>query len=144
MKKIFEIFTNDVKKLMKSTMAIVIILGICFIPGIYAWLNIASNWGPYDNTGNLPLAIVNKDEGTTLLGENVNMGKEMEEYLKDNKAMKWIFTDEEDAKLKVDQSKFYGAIIIPQDFSKNVTTIMEKDAIKKPTLDFYVNHKKIL
>ena len=142
MKKIFEIFTNDVKNLLKSTMAIVIILGICFIPGIYAWLNIASNWGPYDNTGNLPLAIVNKDEGTTLLGETVNMGKEMEESLKDNDAMKWIFTDEEDAKLKVDQSKYYGAIIIPQDFSKNVTTIMEKDSIKKPTLDFYVNHKK--
>ena len=142
MKKIIEIFTNDVKNLLKSTMAIVIILGICFIPGIYAWLNIASNWGPYDNTGNLPLAIVNNDEGTTLLGENVNMGKEMEESLKDNDAMKWIFTDEEDAKLKVDQSKYYGAIIIPQDFSKSVTTIMEKDAIKKPTLDFYVNHKK--
>lgn len=142
MKKIFEIFTNDVKNLLKSTMAIVIILGICFIPGIYAWLNIASNWGPYDNTGNLPLAIVNKDEGTTLLGENINLGKEMEESLKENDAMKWIFTDEEDAKLKVDQSKYYGAIIIPQDFSKSITTIMEKDAIKKPTLDFYVNHKK--
>ena len=53
-------------------MAIVIILGICFMPGIYAWLNIASNWGPYDNTGNLPLAIVNKDKGTTILGESVN------------------------------------------------------------------------
>lgn len=142
MKMIIQIFTNDVKKLLKSKMAIVIILGICFIPGIYAWLNIASNWGPYDNTGNLPLAIVNKDEGTNLLGENVNMGKEMEESLKENDAMKWIFTDEEDAKLKVDQSKYYGAIIIPEDFSKNITTIMENDTIKKPTLDFYINHKK--
>ena len=142
MKKIIEIFTNDVKNLLKSTMAIVIIIGICFIPGIYAWLNIASNWGPYDNTRDLPLAIVNKDEGTTLLGENINMGQELENSLKENDAMKWIFTDEEDAKLKVDQSKYYGAIIIPQDFSKNITTIMEKDSIKKPTLDFYVNHKK--
>lgn len=47
MKMIIQIFTNDVKKLLKSKMAIVIILGICFIPGIYAWLNIASNFCKY-------------------------------------------------------------------------------------------------
>lgn len=69
-------------------MAVIIIVGICFIPGIYAWLNIISNWGPYDNTGNLPIAIVNKDEGITMLGESINIGKEMEENLKSNNSMK--------------------------------------------------------
>lgn len=142
MGKIIEIFKNDVKNLTKSTIAVIIILGICFIPGIYAWLNIISNWGPYDNTGNLPIAIVNKDEGTTILGENINIGKEMEETLKSNNAMKWIFTDEDNAKLNVDNSKYYGAIVIPQDFSKSITTIIENDTLKKPTFDFYVNNKK--
>lgn len=65
MKKIIEIFKNDIKNLTKSKMAIMIIIGIIIIPGIYAWLNIDSNWGPYDNTGNLPLAIVNEDKGIT-------------------------------------------------------------------------------
>ena len=142
MKKIFEIFMCDLKNIAKSKMAIVIILGITIIPGIYAWLNIDSNWGPYDNTGNLPIAIVNKDEGTTILGESVNIGTEMEENLKSNNAMKWIFTDEEDARQNVDKGKYYGAIIIPQDFSKCVSTILEKDELKKPVFDFYVNNKK--
>ena len=142
MKKILEIFKNDVKNIIKSKMAIVILIGLTIIPGIYAWLNIDSNWGPYDNTGNLPIAVVNKDEGATILGENVNVGNEMEESLKSNDAMKWIFTDEEDAKHNVDSGKYYGAIIVPQEFSKNILTIMQNSEIKKPTFDFYVNHKK--
>ena len=142
MSKILEIFFNDLKKIAKSKMAIVIILGITIIPGIYAWLNIDSNWGPYDNTGNLPLAIVNNDKGTKILGESVNIGNELEESLKENNAMKWIFTDEEDAKSNVEKSKYYGAIIIPEDFSQRVSTIFDGDNIKKPVMDFYVNNKR--
>ena len=142
MKKIIEIFKNDVKNLMKSKMAVVIIIGIIIIPGIYAWLNIDSNWGPYDNTGNLPIAIVNKDKGTNILGEDVNIGNELEESLKTNTAMKWVFTDEDDARLSVDKGKYYGAIVIPENFSSNISTIMDEGEIKKPVFDFYVNNKK--
>ena len=71
------------------------------IPGIYAWLNINSNWGPYDNTGNIPVAIVNQDEGTVILGEKLNLGNEIENSLKDNKGMKWIFTNYKDARKKL-------------------------------------------
>ena len=115
MKKIFEIFLEDLKNISKSKMAIVILIGIIFIPGIYAWLNIDSNWGPYDNTGNIPVAIVNNDEGTTILGETVNIGNEMEKSLKENNGMKWIFTDFQDAKENVEAGKYYGAIIVPKD-----------------------------
>ena len=142
MKKILEIFKNDLKKIKKSKMAIIILVGIIIIPGIYAWLNIDSNWGPYDNTGNIPIAVVNNDTGTTILGEKVNVGKEMEESLKNNKGMKWIFTNEKKAKLNVKKGKYYGAIIIPKDFSQRITTIMKEDKLEKPTFDFYVNNKK--
>lgn len=142
MKKIIEIFKNDLKNLTKSKMAIMIIIGIIIIPGIYAWLNIDSNWGPYDNTGNLPLAIVNKDEGVSILGQEVNVGDKIEDSLKENKAMKWIFTNEKNAKKNTKEGKYYGAIIIPKNFSKNITTIMEDGKVIKPKFDFYVNNKK--
>ena len=48
------------KKVWKRKIAVIILIGLLFIPGIYAWLNIDSNWNPYDNTGKLPIAVVNK------------------------------------------------------------------------------------
>ena len=117
MKKIIEIFKTDMKKVWKRKIAVIILIGLLFIPGIYAWLNIDSNWNPYDNTGNLPIAVVNKDQGLTILNENINMGSLLVDSLKSNTAMKWIFTDEEDAKTNVDKGKYYGVIILPEDYA---------------------------
>ena len=142
MKKIIEIFKNDFRKLRNNSVAIIIIIGIIIIPGIYAWLNIDSNWGPYDNTGNIPIAIVNNDKGVKLFDEKINIGNEIEDSLKKNNGMKWIFTDKKDAKKKVKQGKYYGAIIIPENFSNQITTIFDGNEIKKPKFDFYINDKK--
>lgn len=142
MKQIIEFFLDDLKRISKSKMAIVIIIGMIFISGIYAWLNIDSNWGPYDNTGNIPVAIVNQDEGTIILDEKINIGDQLEKKLKNNKDMKWIFTNKENAKKKVEQGKYYGAIIIPKNFSQKLVTIMDEKEISKSKFDFYVNNKK--
>lgn len=142
MKKILEIFKTDISKIWKRKIAVVILIGLLFIPGIYAWLNIDSNWNPYDNTGNLPIAVVNKDQGLTILNEDVNMGKLLVESLKTNTAMKWIFTDEEDAKNNVDKGKYYGVIILPEDFTSKIATLFDGTEIVKPQFDFYVNQKK--
>lgn len=120
----------------------IIVLGLIFIPGVYAWLNIDSNWGPYDNTGNIPIAVVNEDEGATILGEEINIGNEIKSSLAQNDAMKWIFTDQDEAISSVEQSKYYGAIIIPKDFSKHLVSILGSDQPEKPKFDFYVNNKK--
>lgn len=141
MKKILEIFKQDVSAILHNRFAVIIVLGILIIPGIYAWLNIDSNWEPYSNTGNIPIAVVNKDTGTTVLGEKINLGDEIEDALKDNDAMKWTFTDEEDAKERVERSDYYGAIVIPENFSSKINTITDGE-IQKPTFDFYVNNKK--
>lgn len=142
MKNIISVFINDVKKICSQKTAIVIMLGILIIPGIYAWLNIDSNWNPYDNTENLPIAIVNKDTGVTILDKNINMGQMMVDALKENNAMKWIFTDEQTAKDNVEKSKYYGVIIIPENFSNKFVTLFDDEELQKPIFDFYINQKK--
>ena len=142
MQTIFQIFKNDLKSLAKSKLAMLVVAGIIFIPGIYAWLNIDSNWGPYDNTGNIPIAVVNKDTGAAIAGESFNIGNSLTDSLKENHDMKWIFTDEKSALEGVEQSSYYGAIIIPENFSQNLTTIFNSTEPSKPTFDFYINDKK--
>lgn len=142
MNTIFKIFKQDLKNIAKSKMAMLVVFGIIFIPGIYAWLNIDSNWSPYDNTGNIPIAIVNEDEGATIISQQVNVGAQIEKSLEQNNAMKWTITDQEDAMQGVERSSYYGAIIIPNDFSQRLTTIFDSKEPEKPTFDFYVNNKK--
>lgn len=142
MQKVIELFKYDLRKIAKSKMAIIILIGMIFIPGIYAWLNIDSNWDPYDNTGNIPIAIVNQDQGVGILKENVNIGDSLVEKLKTNTAMKWVFTDEQDARNKVESGDYYGAIFLPNDFSSKITTLFDGTEINKPTFDFIVNDKK--
>jgi len=142
MKQIIKIFINDIKRICKRPIAAAILLGLLVIPGIYAWLNIDSNWDPYANTGKLPIAIVNKDKGDVILGDEINMGNEVVKSLKDNKDMKWVFTDEKSAKEKLEKSDYYGEIVIPENFSTKLITIFNTKKIERPQFDFYVNHKK--
>jgi hypothetical protein len=46
MKNIWKIFTKDVKQLVKQPFALIIIIGLCVIPSLYAWFNIFANWDP--------------------------------------------------------------------------------------------------
>lgn len=141
-KNILKIFKSDLKRIFKNKIALGITIGVIVIPGIYAWLNIDSSWNPYDNTGNIPIAVVNKDKGTIIVGEEVNMGEEIEKALRENDKMKWTFTDEEDAIKNVEKSDYYGAVIIPENFSSDFATLISDSELKRPTFDFYINNKK--
>ena len=65
MKNIFRIYTTDIKKLVRNPFALVIAIGLCLLPSLYAWFNIYSNWDPYGNTSNLKIAVATEDVGYT-------------------------------------------------------------------------------
>ena len=63
---IFRIFRDDLKSAVKFFFTFVVIIAICVIPSLYAWINIYANQDPYVNTGNLPVAVASNDQGITL------------------------------------------------------------------------------
>ena len=65
MKTILKIFKNDLIGIKKSILTIVLAVGLCILPALYAWFNIFANWDPYANTGNINIAVVNLDKGYT-------------------------------------------------------------------------------
>ena len=119
MKNIWKIFTKDVKQLVKQPFALIIIIGLCVIPSLYAWFNIFANWDPYANTGGIPVAVVSLDQDYTLKdGSVVNMGESVLESLHSNTSVKWTFPDtEEEAKEGVESGKYYAAIVITDKFT---------------------------
>ena len=70
MRTILAIFARDVRRIVKSPVALVVTCGVALIPSLYAWCNILANWDPYANTGNIQVAVANEDLGTdsTLVG----------------------------------------------------------------------------
>ena len=47
MRNIWRIFRADWQRISASVVAVVVIMGLCLIPCLYAWFNIFSNWDPY-------------------------------------------------------------------------------------------------
>ncbi|MCR5144400.1 MAG: YhgE/Pip domain-containing protein [Lachnospiraceae bacterium] len=143
MNTIKKIFFTDIKNLFKNFLALVVAIGVCFLPALYAWFNIYSNWDPYGNTGNLKLAAVCLDEGfTDENGKYQNVGNEIIEELSGNDKVDWQFLDSQDEALEgVKSGYFYAAIIIEDGFTYNMYNMFVED-VTQPTLIFYENQKK--
>lgn len=142
MKKALQIFKRDVLRLVRNPVALVITIGVCIIPSLYAWYNIVANWDPYGNTGNVQVAIANEDEGTSndYVGE-LNAGDEVVSKLKDNDKLGWVFTGADAAREGVESGEYYAAVVIPHDFSRNLTSMLT-GTFEQPQLEYYVNEKK--
>ena len=143
MNMIKNIFHTDLKNLFKSFFALVIAGGVCFLPALYAWCNIYSNWDPYGNTANLKMAAVSLDKGyTDDEGAYHNAGDEIIDQLKENDKIDWQFVkSEEEAITGVENGTFYGAVVVSEDFSYNMYDIFGHE-VTKPQLIFYQNQKK--
>ena len=143
MKTIKRIFLDDILGLVKNFFALVIVLGVCFLPALYAWFNIYSNWNPYGNTGALKIAAVSMDKGyKDEDGEYHNQGDTIMENLKENTSVNWQFVDSsEDAVNGVYSGKYYAAVVVDENFTYNMFNVLT-EKVDRPTLHFYENQKK--
>lgn len=143
MKNILAIFKADVRGLVKNVLALIIIIGLCILPSLYAWFNIYSNWDPYANTGNIKIAAYSEDEGYT--GEDgtvQNMGGEILDNLKENTAIGWTMVNSgEEAIEGVKSGDYYAAVVIEKDFSYKMFN-MFAEGFANPGITYYENEKK--
>ena len=143
MKTILKIFKDDLLGIKKSILTIILAVGLCALPALYAWFNIYANWDPYANTGNINIAVVNLDDGYTQDdGTTVNMGQSVIDKLKEQTSIGWIFPDTEDKALDgVKSGEYYAAVVISADFSSNMYNALT-DNFVKPSFTYYENEKK--
>ena len=141
MKQIFEIFKSDIKEIFRKVNTWIIIIGLIFLPSMYAWPNILSSWDPYSHTNNLKVAVISEDEGATVEGKNVNIGESLITNLKGNKNLDWQFvSSKQQAEDGVKIGDYYASIVIPKSFSSDITSITRGE-LKKATIEYSVNEK---
>ncbi len=143
MKTILKIFKNDLIGIKKSILTIVLAIGLCILPALYAWFNIFANWDPYANTGNINIAVVNLDRGyTDADGNEMNMGQSVADKLKTQTSIGWVFPDSEKSAVDgVKSGTYYAAVVIDEDFSYNMFNALT-DNFVNPCFTYYENEKK--
>ena len=141
MKKSFQIFKRDLGRLFRNRAAVLILVGISVLPSLYAWFNIAANMDPYGNTKGIQVAIANEDKGADSEQMSLDAGQNIVDNLKKNDQLGWKFVDAKESKKGVRSGKYYAAIVIPDNFSESLLSILSGD-IKQPKLDYYINEKK--
>ena len=142
MRTAFDIFKRDLKRIFVNPVAIIIAIGVCIIPSLYAWFNILANWDPYENTSTVPIAVVIEDEGAEVGDKGyINAGDMVEERLKDNDQLGWNIVDSEDEAIEgVKSGRYYAAFVLPKDFTSSMADVLDGDT-EQAHIAYYVNEK---
>ena len=141
MKNIIEIFRKDIKEVFRKTNTWIIIVGLIFLPSMYAWPNILSSWDPYGHTNNIKVAVTSEDEGATVDGKDLNLGNSLVEGLKSNKNLDWQFvSNKQEAEDGVRIGDYYASIVVPKNFSQDMTSVSRTEP-KRATIEYTVNEK---
>lgn len=144
MKNIISVFLSDWRRISTNVVALIVVMGLCILPSLYAWFNILSNWDPYgpDATGNIKVAVASSDKGVTIGDNTVNISDNVIEGLKTNDTIGWVFTDDvESAVNGVYAGDYYAALVMPDDFSENMVSFLT-DSFTHPQIIYYTNQKK--
>ena len=141
MRASLRILVRDLRRLLRSPVALLVTLGVCLIPSAYAWLNILANWDPYENTGTVPVAVAVEDEGADVPGMGrLDAGELIQERLEKNHQLAWTFVDRGEALEGVRSGRYYAAFVIPDDFTATLTGVMDGD-VRQARISYYVNEK---
>ncbi len=124
----------------KLIMQITVTALISLIPAFYAFIFLYAYWDPTSHLSDISIAVVNNDKGSVIDGENKNIGNSLVDKLKSNSNVKWVFTDKKDADNGVLKGKYYAELVIPDDFTKCISTAAEANKTQG-TLYFKSNDK---
>lgn len=138
--KIVEIMKNDFKSAFSNPIVTLLLLAIIILPSLYALINIAACWDPYEMTDEVDFAIANLDNGTSFEGSQINVGNELVKELKNNTKFNWKFVTEDELRDGVYKGNYYAGIIIPKNLSENIVSIATDDP-KQAELEYVVNIK---
>lgn len=143
MRNIVKLAKSDFKRMFSTVMSTIITVGLIVMPSIFCWFNILACWDVFENTGELKVAVANSDEGyeSDLLPIKINVGEQVISALRGNDQIGWVFTDKEDAIDGAKSGRYYAAVVIPEDFSRDMFTFYSDD-VEHAKVIYYSNEKK--
>lgn len=118
------------KQIFSNRKLLVPMIAILFIPVLYAGMFLWAFWDPYAQMNELPVAVVNLDEGADVDGKQLTIGKEVVQKLVDNKDFDFQEVTKEEAEKGLANQEYYIAMEFPENFSEHATTLLDDNPEK--------------
>lgn len=119
------LFSKDSLAVLKDRKLMIAIVAVIFVPLLYAGMFLWAFWDPYDRLDDIPVAIVNEDVPYKFENETLTLGDELVDKLKDEDEFDFHFVERQAGYKGLKNEDYYILIEIPNDFSRNATTLMD-------------------
>lgn len=126
--KVIAMIRAELARLTATTMSRVALIALMLVPVLYGGLYLWANQDPYAGLGNVPVALVVADTGTTTTatdaagGERHNYGDEVADELVDSGDFDWHRVSAATARAGVADGRYDFSVTIPADFSAAITS----------------------
>lgn len=115
----------ELRSIFSNRKVLIPIIAILFVPVLYAGMFLWAFWDPYAYLEDLPVAIVNQDEGAELEGEQLHLGKDLSEKLLESKKFNFSVVDKTEGYEGLEDQDYYILVELPKNFSENATTLLD-------------------
>jgi YhgE/Pip-like protein len=111
------------------------VVGVAAVLALIYFAYLAAIASPEENLKDLPVALVNEDRGGELAGEEVNLGERVVENVTDPDSpaadtVEWARPEDRDEALEgIGNDEYYGAIVIPADYSQRISGLASPPTI---------------
>ncbi|WP_108670129.1 YhgE/Pip domain-containing protein [Peribacillus acanthi] len=119
-------FTAEWKSIIRNRKLLIPIIAVLFIPILYSGMFLWAFWDPYEQLDDLPVAIVNEDKGADYNGEQLHLGEDLTDKLKESKQFNFRFVDKDTGYDHLKKQDYYLLVEIPENFSENATTLLDE------------------
>lgn len=129
---------EEIAAVFRNRKLLIPLIAVLFIPILYSGMFLWAFWDPYDQLKDLPVAIVNEDDGATYEGRELHLGDDLVAKLKESQDFHFEFVDRTVANYDLENQKYYMIVEIPDNFSENATTLLDENP-EKLTLMYIPN-----
>ncbi|QCT04100.1 YhgE/Pip N-terminal domain protein [Paenibacillus algicola] len=120
------VFFKDVGAALRNRKLLIPLIAVLFIPIMYSGMFLGAFWDPYGKMEQLPVAVVNDDLGAEFEGKTLTVGEDLVAELKKGGDFNWQFVSREEAETGMINNEYYMTIVIPEQFSKQATTVLDE------------------
>lgn len=126
----YTLFGKELKQIIRQPKILIPLIAVILAPILYAGMFLWAFKDPYAKMDQLPVAVVNQDQGAKMDGQQLTLGKDLVSNLKKSDGFDFHFVSEQRAMDGLRGRQYYMVIKIPENFSKSATTLLDKNPEK--------------